>query len=84
MAFWNKLFEKTKECNIQSKTVPQPDNTTRAQSTVQSANVSKPQTSAELKAFEINSEEDLCIDSFRQIREGVSAFNKSLNTQPCK
>ena len=42
MAFWNKLFEKTKECNIQSKTVPQPDNTTRAQSTVQSANVSKP------------------------------------------
>lgn len=78
MAFWNKLFEKTKECNIQSKTVPQPDNTTRAQSTVQSANVSKPQTSAELKAFEINSEEDLCIDSFRQIREGVSAFNNQL------
>ena len=37
MAFWNKLFEKTKEGNIQSKTVPQPDNTTRAQATVQSA-----------------------------------------------
>lgn len=58
MAFWNKLFEKTKECNIQPKTVPQPDNTTRAQSTAQSAVVSKPQTSAELKEFEINSEED--------------------------
>lgn len=58
MAFWNKLFEKTKEGSIQTKTISQPDNTTRAQSTVQSANVSKPQTSAELKEFEINSEED--------------------------
>lgn len=58
MAFWNKLFEKANECNIQPKTVSQPENTTRTQSTTQSAIVSNPQTSVERKEFEINGEED--------------------------